>query len=214
MKFTYSVFVTLAVASGIASAADAGVSVVKDAFDRAGIPKSLKLDFTPKGVLDVSFTGPPQQGSQTPPPPIPLDHAGAQLSDKNVSGPPAFCIRSTGKPFDIGSGPFTVLMIDIGPATPEKSGNPSLVLAGSDFKFKDDGNCLANNTPAVMEYEAPKPSEGSQPHQVVTLVYKQPSGFDEKSAITGREDFNLTKFVDDNGVKDLVSGTFLSVTST
>jgi hypothetical protein len=85
----------------------------------------------------------------------------------DISGPPAFCIRSTGKPFDIGSGPFTVLMIDIGPATPEKSGNPSLVLAGSDFKFKDDGNCLANNTPAVMEYEAPKPSEGSQPHQYV-----------------------------------------------
>jgi hypothetical protein len=51
-------------------------------------------------------------------------------------------------------------------------------------------------------------------YRVVTLVYKQPSGFDEKCAITGREDFNLTKFVDDNGVKDLVSGTFLSVTST
>ena len=37
MKFTLSVFVTLAVAVGIAVAADAGPSNVKDAFDSAGV---------------------------------------------------------------------------------------------------------------------------------------------------------------------------------
>jgi len=107
MRFTYTIFATLAVAAGIAMAGDASPSEAKDAFDKAAvcliillkllladadnlqIPADLGLkDFKPKAVLDVSFPGPPQPGSQLPPPPIPLEHGGAQIPENSMSSVP------------------------------------------------------------------------------------------------------------------------------
>jgi len=114
MRFTHTIFATLAVAAGVAVAADSSPSAAKDAFDKAAvsliillvaghadvdnlqIPADLDLkDFKPIVVLEVSFpqAGQPQPGSesQLPPPPITLEHGGAQLPENSMSSVPRRC---------------------------------------------------------------------------------------------------------------------------
>jgi len=218
MRFTLSTLVTLALATGIAVAADASPSAAKDAFDKAGIPGDIDLkNFNPAAVLDVSFPGPPQPGQQLPPPPIPLDHGGEQLSENNTSNPPEFSLRAPGKPVNIGKGPFVIAVVDLDAPNAEKPDNSAPVrhFLGGGFTFKDDGVSLVNNTPAVTEYEPPSPPDnGSKPHRVVFLLYEQPKGFMEQKEVTpdtGRDAFNVSQFAEKVGLGEPVAGTYTLV---
>jgi len=210
MKFTLSIFVTLAVAAGISVAQDASPSAAKDAFDRAKLPEELHLkEFKPKAVLAVVYPGSPQPGSQSPPPAIPLEHGGAQLPENSTPQTPTFSHRVPGKPVDIGSGPFVIAIVD--PDAPASEKSPIGHFLGANFKFKDDGVSLVNTTPAVMEYKPPSPpAQGSEPHKFVFLLFKQSDGFKEKEL--GSIDpatFNVSQFAEKFGLGSPLGGTYM-----
>jgi len=90
--------------------------------------------------------------------------------DVDTLKPPTFCLRAPGKPAKIGKGPFVIAIVDPDAPAPEKADNATETVRhflGGDFTFKDDGFCLANNTPAITEYEPPSPPKGSKPHRYV-----------------------------------------------
>ncbi|KAJ3564825.1 hypothetical protein NP233_g8041 [Leucocoprinus birnbaumii] len=196
-------------------AQDFNTKIVKDAFNKAHIPKDIGLNFNPTLLLEVSF---PVKNR------LPVTvHAGERVPINSTGGPPIFSLLSP----SLGIGRhskdanFVVVAIDPDAPTPQ---DPSAAqvrhfLGGDYWPFKlgpfdISTPLLVNTTSAVSEWLQPAPPEDSDPHRYIFLAFKQPDGFNKQTLVTPETDilnWDLKDFVDGVGLGDPIAGTYMLV---
>ncbi|KIM40870.1 hypothetical protein M413DRAFT_411724 [Hebeloma cylindrosporum] len=192
---------------GLAIAQDTSLLTVKSSFDDANIPETIHLIFDPRILLDVTFFEPSGES-------ITL-HADND-SPSATAGPPSFgVVENIGRP-----GPFVIAAIDPDVPTPQ---NPTVSqvrhFLGGNFVFANTtaskhGGRLVNTTPAVTEFQQPRPRAGSDPHRYIFLLFEQSKNFNDQTWITPTTPvtfFNLSTFAAAVGLGQPIGGTFMFV---
>ncbi|KAF9522743.1 PEBP-like protein [Crepidotus variabilis] len=193
--------------------ADSSLRTVKQAFKNAKLPHTLGIEFKPKALLDVVFL------ADTSKPPIDVI-AGMAVLKNDTSTQPSFSVTFPGKrviPPEYGSGPFVVTVLDPDAPSPQNTSWAQVrhFLAGNFyFEFGASGPQLVNKTPAVSDWKAPSPPEGSDAHKYAFLLYKQSPEFNDQTLVnssTPIKNFNISQFAVATGLGQPIAGTFILV---
>ncbi|KAI0047475.1 PEBP-like protein [Auriscalpium vulgare] len=182
---------------------DTSLSTVKAAFDNAGLPAALDINFNPTVLLEVTFPGPVYV------------HAGVQLTTTQTFPPPSFGIRILPPPLI--APPYVVIAVD-----PDAPVGVAEVrhFVGSDFTpGVPDVNLvepLRNSTPACSNWVNPQPPAGDPAHRYTFLLYKQSPDFDKQTVLQCNSTalpigFNVSSFAAATGLGDPIGGTFMLV---
>ncbi|KAK7676370.1 hypothetical protein QCA50_020674 [Cerrena zonata] len=192
---------------GLALSQDVSLAAVRRAFNTANIPTDASLTFNPSVLFEVTFP-------QTSGPAVNL-HAGIQLPRNATVGPPQFSVRDS---FLSPARSFVVAMVDLDAPTPQTPTAAQIRhFLGGDFH--PDGSRtrtekLSNTTAAISNFLQPTPPAGSDPHRYVFLLFNQPQGFDQQTAVTATTsiaNFNISQFASEVGLGNPIGGTFMLV---
>ncbi|EUC67001.1 OV-16 antigen [Rhizoctonia solani AG-3 Rhs1AP] len=218
-----SLFVTLALSSGLTAAAPThncslnehvkhtqpALDQVKESFHKAHIVPDVLSEFEPSSLLYLTYTSNSFKHKNSR-----IVLPGKKFAKDTTSSPPELSFEGPGWP-----GTFVFFLID--PDAPSRS-NPKWsqvrhMFAGNltidgDSKHVPGSIVLRSSSSPVNDYMPPAPPPGSGFHRYVALLYAQPPDFDYSFLNTSnRFEFNIDEFSKKSGLGTPLAGTFLKV---
>ncbi|THV08339.1 PEBP-like protein [Dendrothele bispora CBS 962.96] len=163
---------------------------VTQAFTNAKIVPDVLPSFSPRALLNVTFTDASMQSVNVTP--------GIQLTmAQTAQEPQFFFLANVTIPPNL---LYVVAIVDPDAPTPQNANISQFRhFLGGGFSVDSTTGLLMNNTAALTDFAPPTPPAGSDPHRYVVLAYLQPDNFDSianqfVNASTNRMNFNITTF--------------------
>ncbi|KAJ7694106.1 phosphatidylethanolamine-binding protein [Mycena rosella] len=192
--------VSLALLSVANAATTLDISAIEAHFQQALIVPSLLPAFTPTAVLSVAFSG----SAITP---------GQALAQADVATKPVVTVSAVDGTTPL-TGSFTIAMVDADVVGTDESGGVSRHWLENAVTLESDTVSNAS-AKTITAYAGPGPASGSGPHRYVVLLYQQPSTFTApanlSTLVDGVQKFDLTAYVKDSGLGDLVAANYFTV---
>ncbi|KAK7470423.1 hypothetical protein VKT23_001849 [Stygiomarasmius scandens] len=196
--------VTVLLAGTVAAQFTQSLDNVTQAFTKANVVPDVLPSFSPRALLNVTFTDASMQSVNVTP--------GILLTmEQTAQEPQFFFLANVTIPPGI---TYVLSIVDPDAPTPQNTSISQFRhFLGGGFTVDNTTGLLTNNTAALSDFMPPAPPTGSDPHRYVVLAYLQPDNFDSVAsqfvnASTDRQNFNITTFAQATNLGEPLAANF------